>query len=338
MLIVGHDMVRHLLDGHEREVMALMRDTYRAHRAGSSTVPHSSFLRFPGNTSDRIIALPAYTGGNVPAAGVKWIASFPANVPAGRPRASAAILLNSLVTGFPEALIEGSLISARRTAASAALAAELLTAGDAPAGVSLIGCGVINLEILRFLAVVFPRMRQVTVHDTDQSRAVEFAHRCEQALSGAVVTVVDDLDRALARNSLVSFATTATAPHTDLTACVPGTVVLHISLRDVYPEAVLAHHNIVDDADHVCRERTSLHLAEQLSGSRDFIAASLAELIEDHHRTSRKADTVTVFSPFGLGVLDIALADHVRRAAESSGTGAHFADFLPGQPDPAVAN
>lgn len=331
MLIVGHDLVHELLDGRERELMALVRETYLDHHRGSAALPHSLFLRFPDNAADRIIALPAFVSRPIPAAGVKWISSFPGNLQFGQPRASAAILLNSLVTGHPEALIEGSVISARRTAASAALAAELLTRGSPPVGVSLIGCGVINFEILRFLAAVFPAMSGVVVHDTDPDRAAGFAARCRELLPSIEVTVLDQLDEALRRHDLVSIATTSTTPHTDLSACGPGSVVLHISLRDVYPHAVFSHHNVVDDADHVCREQTSLHRAEITCGNRDFIAASIAELITGGHRQGRCRDKVTVFSPFGLGVLDIAVAGFVRGLAESAGRGERIVNFLPGQ-------
>ena len=43
----------------------------------------------------------------------------------------------------------------------------------------------------------------------------------------------------------------------------------------------------------------------------------------------RDEDTLTVFSPFGLGCLDLAVADLVRREALSRGLGTSPEDFLP---------
>jgi ornithine cyclodeaminase len=269
VLIIGHGVVRDILTGRERELIDEVRAAYLAHHEGATVVPHSLFLRFPDQPRDRIIALPAYLGGANPAAGIKWIASFPGNLEAGLPRASAAMILNSLDTGRPEALIEGSLISAKRTAASAALAATLLT--DAATGVGLVGCGVINLEILRFLA----------------------------------------------------------APHLTLDAAAPGSVVLHVSLRDLTTATILGSRNVVDDADHVCREATSLHLAEQETGGRAFIDASIGELIAGTAKVRPEPHRPVVFSPFGLGVLDIALARFVRAAAQEQGLGLSTMDFLP---------
>ncbi|WP_447035937.1 hypothetical protein [Streptomyces sp. DSM 118878] len=196
MLIVRHSEVSRILDGRELDNIRTVADAYRIHAQGDSTVPHSVFLRFPGQPRNRIIGLPAYRGGDKPAAGMKWIASFPGNIERGIERASAAIILNSLETGRPEALIEGSLISATRTAASAALAAELLTRDRRPDGLALIGCGVFNLEILRHVQAALPGLKTLTLYDSSPRRAAEFAARAAAMAPGAEVVTLDSAERA----------------------------------------------------------------------------------------------------------------------------------------------
>jgi 2,3-diaminopropionate biosynthesis protein SbnB len=333
MLIVRHAEVREILRDKEREIADLLASVYRLHDAGESVLPHSSFLRFTPESSNRIIALPAYLGGDVNAAGVKWVASFPANTEAGLDRASATIVLNSLQTGHPEALVEASLISAKRTAASAALAARVLTGHasggvDVP-GVGLIGCGVINREILRFLAALLPSLGKATVFDTSEARATAFARRCAESVPGVELTVARDHNDVLSAHPLIAIATTATRPHLGLDACRPDATVLHISLRDLTVESILASQNVVDDADHVCREQTSLHLAEQLTGGREFIDASIGGILRRPGVFQREPGKVTVFSPFGLGILDIALAQYVQAEAVRRHSGLNITDFLP---------
>lgn len=335
MLIIRHNEVRDLLQGRERDHIAAVRDAYLLHNAGKSTLPHSTFLRLPpapgeSEIANRIIGLPAYLGGDVATAGLKWIASFPGNLARGIERASAVLVLNSLRTGRPEALIEASLISAARTAASAALAAELLV----PAGqrerlaVTLIGCGTINLTVLRYLRTVFPALGDVALYDTVPRRASAFVARAGKIMDGLTVRLLEEPGEAVAVNPLISIATTASVPHLGLDEAPPEATVLHLSLRDLTVRTILDHHNITDDVDHVCRERTSLHLAELCGGDRSFIDTTLGELAGESGPFIRQPGKAVIFSPFGLGILDLAVARLVREEAERRGLGVRVADFL----------
>ncbi|GAB3136750.1 2,3-diaminopropionate biosynthesis protein SbnB [Micromonospora sonneratiae] len=324
MLILSAGEIRQILSDREDAVLDAVRHAYVLHARGRTVLPHSVFLRFPDDVRNRIIGLPAYLGDDTPVAGMKWISSFPGNIDNGLARASAAILVNSMENGHPVALIEGSTISARRTAASAALAAGTLTTATGT-GVSLVGCGVINFEVLRFLRAVLPELGEVTVFDLDAERAAAFARRC--ARWDLKVTSAGTIEEALGAHSLVCLATTAGVPHLGLAHCQPGALVLHLSLRDIFPADILAADNVVDDADHVCRAATSLHLAEQETGHRNFISTSIGEILAGapwQHDPAR----VTVFSPFGLGVLDLAVAEMVRRSADQDGIGTRLPDFL----------
>src|SRR5262245_17551185 len=159
--------VRAVLAGRELELIQAVRTAYETHGDGDSSLPHSVFLPFPGQPRDRIIALPAYLGGACRIAGVKWVSSFPENLQLGVDRASAVMILNSPRTGRPEAVLEGSVISAKRTAASAALAAQCLLRGKAVSRIGIIGCGVINFEIARFLWAIFPEAECLVLFDKD---------------------------------------------------------------------------------------------------------------------------------------------------------------------------
>ena len=329
VLIKNHEVLT-LLDGREAEVLDAVRAAYMLHARHQSSLPHSLFLRFPDNPRNRIIALPAALGGDFDVAGMKWIASFPGNLELGIERASAVIILNSSQTGQPFSLIEGSTISARRTGASAAAAALALQGPRSYDRAALIGCGPINFEVLRFLLVACPSVRRLTLFDLSPERAAAFGEECRRAFPGLEVSAAADADEALASAPLISLATTASVPHiSDLSACPRGATILHVSLRDLAPKVILAHDNVVDDADHVCRAETSLHLAEQASGGRDFIRCSLADVLLGEAPARRDPDGLTIFSPFGLGVLDMALAKLVYDLAIGQGVGTVIESFLP---------
>ncbi len=319
-----------LLAGHELEVIRTVQAAYETHACGASALPHSTFLRFPDDARNRIIALPAYLGQDFEVAGIKWIASFPGNHECGLARASAVVILNSVQTGRPEAILEASLISAKRTAASAALAAQYLHAGRPASMIGFIGCGVINFEIARFLLAVFPAAETFVIFDTNAEQAQAFADRCQSLRPGIQTIIAEDVNTVLGDAALVSLATTALEPHIDnLSACVAGSTILHISLRDLAPEVILACDNIVDDIDHVCRAQTSVNLAEQLVQNRGFIRCTLADITRGCAPARPEPDRIAVFSPFGLGVLDLAVSKLVLDLAHTEGLGTVIAGFLP---------
>jgi ornithine cyclodeaminase len=96
---------------------------------------------------------------------------------------------------------------------------------------------------------------------------------------------------------------------------------------------ILSCDNIVDDIDHICRAQTSIHLAEQLVGNRDFIRCTLAEIIRGEAAARRSVEGIAVFSPFGLGVLDLAVAQYVRELAFKNNLGIVINSFLPDSTD-----
>ncbi|WP_328421382.1 2,3-diaminopropionate biosynthesis protein SbnB [Streptomyces sp. NBC_00443] len=317
--IVPGGQVQQALQGREKQIVEVVEETYRLHDAGDSVNPPSHFLRFPDRPSSRIIALPASIGGEAGVDGLKWISSFPQNVAAGIPRASAVLVLNDRHTGYPFACMEASIISATRTAASAALAAERLSRGrERPTRVGFIGTGLIARYIHTFLAGTGWSFDTIGVHDVSADSAAGFRCYLEQSGAAGWIVLHDSAEQLIRRSDLVVFATVAARPHIQEPSWFAHRpLVLHVSLRDLAPEVVLASDNIVDDVEHCLRADTSVHLAEQLTGNRDFVTGTLADVMAA--RVSPSADRTVVFSPFGLGVLDLAVGKYVYDEVAGSG-------------------
>ena len=309
--VISGAQVQRALQGRESQVVELAEAVYRLHGAGDSVNPPSYFLRFPDRPSARIIALPASVGGQVRVDGLKWISSFPDNVAAGLPRASAVLILNDHDTGYPFACLESSIISATRTAASAALAADWLSRGrKRPARAGFFGVGLIARYIHAFLAATGWSFDEIGVHDLSAVLAAGFRGYLEQSGVASRVTVYDRAEQLIRSSDLVVFATVAGQPHVTNPAWFGhDPLVLHISLRDLAPEILLASANIVDDVDHCLKANTSPHLAEQLTGGRGFLLGTLDDVMAG--RVTLPAGRPVVFSPFGLGVLDLAVGKYV---------------------------
>jgi N-[(2S)-2-amino-2-carboxyethyl]-L-glutamate dehydrogenase len=317
--VISGTQVQQALQGSEKQVVELVEATYRLHGAGDSVNPPSYFLRFPDRPTSRIIALPASIGGDVRVDGLKWISSFPGNVAAGIPRASAVLILNDHDTGYPFAVLESSIISATRTAASAALAADWLSRDRGrPTRVGFIGTGLINRYVHTFLQGTGWSFDEIGLFDLSADSAAGFHGYLERAGAGGRVTVHASAEELIKACDLVVFATVAGTPHVhDPAWFAHNPLVLHVSLRDLSPEVILGSTNIVDDVEHCLKADTSPHLAEQRVGNRDFIDGTLADVMEG--RVAVPADRPVVFSPFGLGVLDLAVGKHVYDVVTRSG-------------------
>lgn len=319
--------VQRALQGRERELVALVEAAYRLHSEGDSVNPPSYFLQFPDRPTARIIALPASIGGGIRVDGLKWISSFPENVAAGLPRASAVLILNDHDTGYPFACLESSIISATRTAAIATAAAGWLTRErPRPTRIGFVGTGLIARYVHTFLVGNGWEFTATALHDLSADSAAGFRGYLQRAGVPAV-TVHDDAEQVIRSSDLVVFATVAGRPHVhDPGWFAHAPVVLHVSLRDLAPEVLLAATNLVDDVEHCLKANTSPHLVEQQTGSRNFLAGTLHDVMTGRVRVP--ADRPVIFSPFGLGVLDLAVGkdvyDHVDRSGELDVVGDFF--------------
>lgn len=317
MLIIDAKLVETFLKGRESFLIDLVERVYRAHHAGNTVCPDSYFLRFPDAPRDRIIALPSYINDQTCVSGIKWISSFPENVDHGLQRASAVIVLNNTDNGYAYAFIEASRISAARTAASASLAVRVLH--GAPTSIGVVGSGPIAQTTLHFIKSLYTTAVPVKIHDLNSELVARIVTR-----HGPECSVVS-LEEALGCD-LVLLATSAGTPYVPMSVRFqPNQLVLNISLRDLHPETIRTANNVFDDVEHCLKANTTPHLLEKLNGNRNFITGTLAEFICSEKQLD--PDHPTVFSPFGLGILDLAVAQSLYEHVQISGDGLRVPDF-----------
>ena len=328
LAIINGKTVFDIIRARRDECIQIVRDAYLAHARGLSVNPDSYFLRFPGKPDCRIIALPAYLGNGCGVAGLKWIASYPANIQRGIPRASAVLVLNDYDTGYPFAILESSIISAARTAASAVLAAHWLNGQSHRAqSLGIVGTGFIARYVYDFLVNTGWSIDDVQLYDRSPPESEKFRNTACRPERHRTITVVPDVTQLVKACDLILFTTVASTPHiADATLFEHNPLVLHISLRDLAPEILLKSQNVVDDVEHVMKANTSPHLTEQQTGNRDFVSGTLAQIMlgtrsVDHRRP-------IIFSPFGMGILDVAVGKWVYDQAVAASQDLRLSNFF----------
>ncbi len=326
--VVNGKTVFDIIRAHRDECIGIVREAYLAHHHGQSINPDSYFLRFPEKPDCRIIALPAYLGDGFHVAGLKWIASYPGNVQRGFPRASAVLVLNNYETGYPFAILESSIISAARTAASAALAAYWLSGQSRKAhSLGIVGTEFIARYVYDFLIDTGWTIEEVQLHDRSPLESEKFRNTACRLEQHRTVTIVPDVAQLVRACDLILFTPVASTPHiADPTLFERNPLVLHISLRDLAPEILLRSQNVVDDVEHVMKANTSPHLAEQQTGDRSFVTGTLAEIMTGRRSVDRSRPII--FSPFGMGILDLAVGKWVYEQAVAAGQELRLSNFF----------
>src|SRR5947208_14224039 len=221
-----------------------------------------------------------------------------------------------------------STVSPARTAASAALDAEWLNGRSRRTpSLGIVGTGFIARYVYDFLVDTGWTIEEVRLYDTSPVEAEKFTNTACRLGHHRTVTVAPDVTQLLRASDLIVFTTVASAPHVaDAALFEHNPVVLHISLRDLAPEILLGSQNVVDDVEHVMKANTSPHLAEQKTGNRSLVTGTLADIMIGRRSVNRSRPII--FSPFGMGILDLAVGKWVYEQAVASGQELRLSDFF----------
>ena len=308
------------------------------HAEGRTTLPPEAALRWrtPDGFSARSLALPGAVWGKRPALGLKMINSSLGNPVRGLDRAQGLTFLFDQDTARPVVIMEAAHLSALRTAAYTALSVRTLAATRDVERVAVIGCGALARAHVRLLADELPGT-SFAVYDADSSRQRAFASSLRR--EGHVCAEAGSAKEAVAGAAVVVTVTITTEGYLPLDWLVPGALVAHVSLDDVLPDVVEgADVVVVDDWELIAADEhrllgrmyragrlrgpsgESFQGAEAADGARR-VDASLADVLAGRHLGRTSAEQIVLSNPFGMGVLDVALAADVWAVARAAGAG-----------------
>lgn len=167
---------------------------------------HHHAVAVPGAPDATLLLMPAWQPGA--ALGIKIVSVFPGNAAKSLPAVMGQYLLLDAATGAPKALIDGTALTLRRTAAASALASRFLSRTDA-AHLLMVGTGALAPHLIAAHCTVRP-IRRVTIwgRNTEHARAAA----AKLALSGVAVSVAQRLEEAVGEADIVSCATLAATP------------------------------------------------------------------------------------------------------------------------------
>jgi ornithine cyclodeaminase len=241
--------------------------------------------------------------------GVKIINIYPDNTVRGLSGLHGIYALFDAKTGIPLAFVDADVVTARRTAAAAALAASYLARQDARR-LLVVGAGRIARLLPHAMAAVRP-IQKVAIW----SRTVESASRlaAELVAAGMAAETISDLEVGARNADIITCATLSETPlirgewlragtHLDLIGSFAP------SMREADAECFRHSSVFVDTLEAPAKSGDLLSAMKDGALTRERIVATLQDLVRGRHSGRRSAEEVTVFKAVGTALEDLAAA------------------------------
>jgi ornithine cyclodeaminase/alanine dehydrogenase-like protein (mu-crystallin family) len=316
LVLAGRDVHELLPYG---ECADVMRRALAELARGQIQQPLRTIVR-PRDAAGFMGLMPAYAPGA--GYGLKAICITPGNPAVGKDAHQGGVLLFAAHTGEPLALVNASAVTEIRTAATSAVATDLL-ARPGPAELAIIGTGVQARAHARALAATRPligiriaardvaRARALAGELADQLNVPVVAHGAvRDAVAGAdVVVTATTSARPVLRREWLAAGTHINA----VGACVPGD-------REI-DTATMAEAALFADSRESVQNEAGDFLLAQAEGVINPVRAELGELLIGSAPGRADDDEITLFESLGLAAEDLAAASYLHDKAGRLGAG-----------------
>ncbi|WP_262298240.1 ornithine cyclodeaminase family protein [Microvirga sesbaniae] len=293
------------------DAVAAMRSLFEAHGQGRVTQPPQVITLLPDNRGDFI----TYSG-VLPEDGVFGVKVSPYVVTPSGGKVTATTMLMSLETGRPLLFCDSLALTTERTAATTALAVDLLARADA-ANLAIIGSGPIALAHLRHV-LPLRSWKRIRIHSRNILAKKETLEARLSELRPAP-EIVDDCSLAVADADVVLLCTSSGTPVLSMEHIRPGMLVTSISTNvarahEIPPEALSRMNVYCDDRSTTPLIAGEMVLASENGWSCDDIRGDLGELASGRVRAP-SPNRSSFFRSMGLGIEDVKMALEIHRVS-----------------------
>lgn len=291
---------------HYRMLIERLRHTFRA----GVEVPmrHHHTVQTYGEHDATLLLMPAWQVNQ--AIGIKIVTVFPDNGAKDLPAVQGAYLLLDGKTGVPQAMLDGTALTKRRTAAASVLAASYLARPDSER-LLVVGTGALAPELIEAYTIAFP-IKHVLVWGRDIEKARKVAARFHRPKFRIEAT--DDLEGAVRGANIISCATLAREPLIKGEWLEPGQ---HLDLvggftpemREADDDCVRRARVFVDTREGACKEAGDL--AQPLRDgviTEEDVAGDLYDMTRGERAGRRFYDQITLFKSVGTALEDLCAA------------------------------
>jgi alanine dehydrogenase len=311
MLLLSQEDVARLLD--PATMLDVLAQGFADLSAGQVVAPGRTSVALPDGM---LATMPGWLpGGPV---GVKLVAAFHGNPERNLPGHQALICLFDEATGTPLVVMDGTHITAMRTAGGAALSARLLARLDT-CTLAIIGGGVQGMAH----AVLMPLVRDV-IETRVWSRSPASAERVAAAVTAS--RVVATPEEAVRGADIVCLCTTAQEPAVRADWIAPGA---HVTSVGYHPPGGELDPALLDRGRLFVESRVAFQPppvgCAELQGLDPETGTELGEVILGSLPGRESPEEITIYKSMGHAMEDVVTAALVYQAALAEGVGTPFA-------------
>lgn len=307
-----------------KQIIQIIEDSLLAYSNNEIILPDKISQIFNEEFQTRINCMPS-TLLKEGVCGVKWVSVFPNNPKLfNRQNVSGVILLSEIQTGFPFAVVDGTLITALRTACLGAIGAKYLARKDSSV-YGTIGTGEQAKTHFLVIKTLFPNIKTCYVSSRTHESEVGFVDAMKTKFDDVEFIMCNrDYDLAARNADIIVTAVSCQAPLLKADSIKEGAFYCHVGgWEDEYDVALKADKIVCDNWSSL-KHRGSPTIARMYEKGilKDSdIYANLSDIIS-RKKKGRETDLeFNYFNSIGLSFVDVAVANYFYKEVTSKGLG-----------------
>ena len=319
---ISQEDVAAVFKGNADAIYGIIEDSFKKYLADDIIMPDKISQIFDEASQNRINCMPA-TLINEKICGMKWVSVFPSNAPKGVQNVTGIMLLSELETGFPIAVIDGTLSTKMRTAAVGCTAAKYLAPSKVET-IGIIGAGEEARMHFTLLKHMFQTIKECRVSSLNTEKEQGFIDKFKDIVPDVkFVTCNNDSHLCATGADIIVTAISGQSPVLKAADITKGGLYIHVGgWEDEYGVAQKANKIVCDEWEVVKhRSQTLCRMYKEGLLKDEDIHANLSELIAGTKVGRENDDEFIYFNSVGLSYIDINFANYIYEEAKKRGLG-----------------
>lgn len=320
--VISQEDVAQIFKGKADAIYGIIEDSFKKYLAGDIIMPDKISQIFDEQSQNRINCMPA-TLINEKVCGMKWVSVFPSNAPKGIQNVTGVMLISELETGFPVAVIDGTLSTKMRTSAVGCVAAKHLAPSKVET-IGIIGAGEEARMHFTLLKHLFPTIKECRVSSLNTEIEQGFIDKFKDIVPDVkFITCNNDSYICASGADIIVTAISGQSPVLKAADITKGGLYIHVGgWEDEYGVAQKADKIVCDEWEVVKhRSQTLCRMYKEGLLKDSDIYANLSELIAGTKTGRDNDDEFIYFNSVGLSYIDINFANYIYEEAKKLGLG-----------------